>query len=258
MGVALSKNSADMVANIWNNSVATTNVKNTNQTSQGQTAIMNNCDIFTEGGNANLSQNATQVLNIQQFTTNQNQQQTTNLVNQKLLQQAQSSLSNFGVGVASAINNMSIATNVTNSMQVQMNTANTNVNNSMQTFVCNDSVIDTGGGNLDKSQLSNQNIISAQTTSSDSWQSITNTISQSAQQTATATVAGFSFGTILIAILGVVLLIVLARAFAGMSQKKKQNNNETSAKSKPGKTGKTGEPGKTANLGGGKKDKEKS
>ena len=234
MGAAVSSNTAKMAVGIYNKMLSTVNVTNTNATNNTQTDILSTCDIFTEGGTVNLSQNSSQALQIQQYTTNRNQQQATNTVNQQLLQQAQSTISNYGIGVAAAINNMSMATNISTAVDSAINTSNTNVANSLQSLVCTDgSVIDTGGGDFIAVQTSGQDITTTQTTTTSNWQDIVNSVTQSAQQTASATVTGFSIGGILLAVLGVVLVLVLVSAFAKMGKDKDKTETKLEGGGKP-------------------------
>jgi hypothetical protein len=214
MGAAITKNTAAMTADVYNSATSTTNVMNTNTNQTAQMRVIDKCNIFSEGGAIDLSETGTQVLNVTQYTNNRNAQQAQNLINQKLLQAAQSTVSDYGIGVAAAINNMSMATNVSTSMQQAINDSNANINNQMQSWDCDNSDVDSGGGPINAAMNSNQSLLASQATYNTQLQSITNSVSQSAQQTAQAAVTGFSLGSILMVIAGVILLIILAKVFA--------------------------------------------
>jgi hypothetical protein len=250
MGAAISENTADMAADVFNSTTSNTNSTNTNVTNDKQERVLDNCDLFTEGGSADLSQNASQALNIQQYNTSRNKQQATNLINQKMLQAAQSTVSGYGIGIAAAINNMNMVTNVTTSMQSNINESNRNVVDALQSFSCINSTIDTGGGPLTMAQNNNQDIIAAQTNHADNWQSIVNNISQSAQQTASASVTGFSIGGILMAVLGAILVLVLVVTFAKMANKNSDGGGEGGGGGGGGESAIEGDAVKAALLGG--------
>ena len=204
-----------MLTAVYSDATSTTNVVNTNSNTLSQSIDWDNCTVIS-GGDINISQAATQVQSIVQTATMQNEQVAETTVNQSLLQQAQSTVSDWGIGVAAAQNNMSVTAALSTSMQSVINSSFSNLNSASQNFVCTNSTFISQGA-ISETQTGGQEISASQTTNTSQTQSITNAVSQVATQTATATVAGVDLVGMIVAV--VVLLVVAGIVFAIVKSK---------------------------------------
>jgi hypothetical protein len=212
MGATISSNAATMATDVYTSALSTTNVANVNQQIQSSNITIDDC-VIVAGGNVDITQNSEQALQAQQYSTIYNSQIAATDVNQQLLQQAQSTTSGWGIGVASATNNMNITASVASSLTSAINVSNTNVNSSSQSITCVDSTI-VATGDVSISQTSSQSLAATQTADVTQMQSVTTTVDQAASQSATATVTGFSLSGIIIIVAAVFVgVVVLKMAF---------------------------------------------
>ena len=212
MGATISSNAATMATEVYTQTLSTTNVANVNTNVISNNITIDDCVIVAEG-DVDITQNSEQALQAQQYSTIYNSQIAATDVSQQLLQQAQSTTSGWGIGVASATNNMNITASVANSLSSAINVSNTNLNSSSQTISCVDSTI-VSGKNISISQASSQSLAATQTADVTQMQSVTTTVDQAASQSATATVTGFSLsGIIIIVAAAIVGVVVLKMAF---------------------------------------------
>lgn len=219
MGASISSNAAAMVADVYSSSTSTTTITDVNSNASAQAIVLDSCDI-TAGDDINITQTMTQVQNIQQTASVQNTQLSTTSVDQSLIQEAQSSVSSWGIGVASASNAMSVATSVSTSVKNAVDVSFSNLNSSAQAILCSNSTMNSGG-NVNISQYAAQAITATQVSTSTNLQSVTTDVSQSATQTATATVSGLDFmgmivaGIVLVVVIGIVMAVIKAKLTKG-------------------------------------------
>ena len=219
MGASISSNAAAMVADVYSSSTSTTTITDVNSNASSQTMVFDNCTV-TAGDDINITQAMTQVQNIQQTASVQNTQLSTTSVDQSLIQEAQSSVSSWGIGVASASNAMSVATSVSTSVKNAVDVSFSNLNSSAQAILCSNSTMNSGG-NVNISQSGAQAITATQVSTSTNLQSVTTDVSQSATQTATATVSGLDFmgmivaGIVLVVVIGIVMAVIKAKLTKG-------------------------------------------
>jgi hypothetical protein len=206
-----------MVADVYSASTSTTTITDVNSNAAAQTFVMDQCNISAEL-DINITQSVSQLQSIQQTASVQNTQLSTTSVDQSLIQQAQSSVSSWGIGVAAASNNMSVATSVSTSVKNAVDESFSNLNSLTQNIVCSNSSLTSNSGSVNISQTGAQSISATQLSESDNLQSVTTDVSQSASQTATATVSGLDLmgmivaGIVLTVVLGVVMAIVKSKA----------------------------------------------
>lgn len=198
MGVASSKNVASAVANVLNY------VQNsTTASADGVNYLKNNttfkdCTVILSGdlnveNYATISQTSTQILTATQDTSIQND------IQQKMLQEAVSKVGSLGIGYADASNTASMLCNVTNNIINTMNASIQNFSFSSNTFTCDSSYIK--AKNINISQASSTNFVSDQTLNNSQTTDIINTVSQSIEQKASATVQGLAAFLIALAVL---------------------------------------------------------
>ena len=219
MGASISSNAASMVADAYSSSTSTTTISDENNNNSAQSIVLEGCNI-TSVGDISIAQTASQIQSIQQTASVQNSQISTTSINQSLLQEAQSSVSSWGIGVAAASNNMNVATSVSTSVKSAVDITLANTNTAIQDFICSNSSI-MSGGDVSISQSVGQSISSTQDTSVSSLQSVTTDITQTATQTATATVSGIDFTTLII---GAIVLFVVIGIVMAIVKSKMQSN----------------------------------
>ena len=198
MGGASSRNVSNAVANVLNY------VQNsTTASAEGVNYLKNNVDLqnctiilqgnFNVDSYANVSQTSTQIVTAMQDTSIKND------VQQKMLQEAVSKVGSLGIGFADASNTASMLCNVTNQIINTMKASISNFTYSSNTFTCTSSYIK--ANNLNISQSTSTNFISEQTLNNSQTTEIVNTVSQSIEQKASATVQGLAGFLIALALL---------------------------------------------------------
>lgn len=204
MGQAKSKNTVDALAEIANDVVNKNTQKNNQQNSCSASVNLDNCYVKGSVQVKNLCSVTDFSKMMQQTNTNTD---VTNEIAQKLAQQATSSLGFGGIGVSDASNSASVtATATSNIKDVTVNSSDQAVQ-STTNLNCENSQIE---GNVDVENILNGNFISNQFQNSTSIQDISNKISQSVSQTATAKVTGIAGALIALAI----LIIAIGYSFA--------------------------------------------
>jgi len=131
----------------------------------------------------------------------------TNQIGQELQQLAESKVGFLGIGYAKASNSASTTANSTNTVKNIMTAACNQLNYNDQTFICNRSTINAKNLNIDFS--SKTDFMSSQTLDNKQTTDLSNQITQSIQQKASATVqGGLGFLLILLLIIAVVAYVL--------------------------------------------------
>ncbi len=217
MGLSLSSNAASMVTDVYSSSTSTTTITNTNANNNSQDLVLDGCDISAVSGDVNIAQSVVQAQSIQQTASVQNSQISTTAINQSLIQQAQSTVSSWGIGAAAASNNMNVAASVSTSVKNAVDISFQNLNSSAQAIICANSSI-SGGDSVNISQSASQSIAATQVSTSTNLQDVSTDVAQSAQQTATATVSGVDLvgvivaAIVLVVVVGIVMAIIKAKS----------------------------------------------
>jgi len=159
---------------------------------------LDKCTIILKGdfnvdNYAQVSQTSTQIITAVQDTNIQND------IQQKMLQEATSKVGSLGIGFADASNTASMLCNVTNQIINTMAASIQNFTYSQNSFTCTDSYIK--ANNLNISQTTTTNFVSDQTLNNSQTTDIINTVSQSIEQKASATVQGIAGFLIALALL---------------------------------------------------------
>lgn len=205
MGGAVSSNVAQQLSSISNN-ISQNTVVNQTQIDNTSSAInLTGCNI-TAGGNVNMSilnkniQTAKQIVSATQNST------VTNDIQQKLLQEANSTVGALGLGYADASNSSSQMANASTTISNAMNVASNQISITQSDINCTNSTI-TAQGSVAFTIGSDSNFISNQTVKNSQVTNVANTISQTAQQKATASIQGLT------GLLLAIALIIIAVGF---------------------------------------------
>lgn len=204
MGQANTKNTVDALAEIANKAVTDNAQKNKQQSSCSASVNLENCQITGELQVKNLCSVTDFSKMIQTANTNTN---VSNDIAQKLAQQATSSLGFGGIGVADANNSASVTATATSNIKDVTKNLSEQAVQATANLTCENSLIE---GNVDVENILNGNFISNQFQNSTAIQDISNKISQSVTQTATAKVTGIAGALIALAI----LIIAIGYSFA--------------------------------------------
>lgn len=190
MGAAVSSNVSDQISSITNN-ISQNTVVNQTQIDNTSSAInLTQCNI-TSGGSVNMSilnkniQTAKQIVSATQNAT------VTNDIQQKLLQEASSTVGALGIGFADASNSSSQMANSSTTISNAMNVASNQIGITSSDINCTNSTI-TAQGSVAFTIGSDSNYISDQTVKNKQVTNVANSISQTAQQKATASVEGLT------------------------------------------------------------------
>ena len=204
MGQANTKNTVDALAQIAND-VVNENTQNSKQKSSCSASVhLENCDITGKLQVKNLCSITDFSKMTQKANTNTN---VSNDIAQKLAQQATSSLGFGGIGVADASNSASVTATATSNIKDETTNISTQAAKATSNLTCENSLIE---GNVDVENILNGNFISNQFQNSTAIQDISNKISQSVTQTATAKITGIAGALIALAI----LIIAIGYSFA--------------------------------------------
>ena len=208
MGASVSNNVADQISSITNN-ISQNTVVNQTQIDNTSSAInLTQCNI-TAGANVNMSilnkniQTAKQIVSATQNST------VTNDIQQKLLQEASSTVGSLGLGYADASNASSQMANASTTISNAMNVSSNQISITQSDINCTNSTI-TAQGSVAFTIGSDSNFISNQTVKNSQVTNVANTISQTAQQKATAYVQGLTGF-----LLGIALIIIAVGFTAG-------------------------------------------
>ena len=211
MGASVSKNTAESMASVTNTVENSTTVTNNDMTNQENNLELNNCSVDVRN-NINVKQFAEQIAKNRQIATGLSSTDLQNDIQQKMMQEAMSSVGSMGIGYADANNSASMFANASNDVKNTVATISQNIVDSDNTISCNDSVI--RAKNINITQGLNNDYVNDQVAKSDNISKIANTISQTAQQKATAKVAGLAVFIIALAI----LIIALGWSFSEVAQ----------------------------------------
>ncbi len=211
MGAAISSNTASAITNVLNYVQQSTNT-NTNAVSSIQDNVnFNNCYIDLTGDfsietAATVSQTANQIVSAAQNTTLQND------IVQKMLQEATSKVGSLGIGYAEATNATSQLCNITNQILNTMNSSINQFSTIDNSFTCNSSTIK--AKNLSINFTNENNFVAEQTIANSQINDITNSVTQSSEQKASATVQGLAGLLIAIALIIAALGYAIAKPLA--------------------------------------------
>ena len=198
MGAAQSSNVAQATSNVATDISSSTSV-NSYQLNNGVTGVnLWHCNILLHGDfNVQAMQNV--YLKNSQITNVKNSSSLHNNVQQSVLQNAISKVGSMGVGFAQAINNTSLFCNISNNVIYNVSQASSQFNNQAQTFDCQDSTI--VADNLNINFTNSAEFYNKQVLDNTNVTDVTNEISQTVTQKASATVqglAGFLIGLALV------------------------------------------------------------
>jgi hypothetical protein len=198
MGASVSRNTAEAMASVTNTVDNSTTVTNNNITTQANEINLNQCFVDVKNS-INVQQYAEQLAKNKQITQGMSNTDLKNDIQQKMMQEAMSSVGSMGIGFADASNSASMFASATSTVTNTVADTATNIANSKNQINCNDSVI--RAGNIDINQGLSNEYSNDQVAKSDNVTKIATTISQTAQQKATAKVAGLAGFLIALAIL---------------------------------------------------------
>lgn len=198
MGAAVSSNVAQATSEVSNSISSSTTVNSTQLNNQRQNTRLWNC-IINLSGDFNWDAIQTTDIKNQQITKVNNQSSLDNKIQQSVLQSAISKIGSLGIGFASASNSASTFCTVTNAVMYAVSQSASQFNSQSSSFDCTNSTIIARNLNIHfstSSEFYNQQILE-----NSSVTTITNDISQSISQKASATVeglAGFLIGLALV------------------------------------------------------------
>jgi hypothetical protein len=198
MGAAVTKNTSNAVSKVANyvNNSTTTNTAQVNNISQN--IITKNCtflardDIRIQAASSLMAKN-------DQIVESKSNTNLNNDIQQKMLQEASSTVGSMGLGYAESSNTANMTVESTSDVVNAVNTAAKQFNSTNQNFICNGSVFK--GKNIDINFSNTSNFLSKQTVGASNMTSIINKISQTAKQKATAKVEGMAGFLIALAVL---------------------------------------------------------
>jgi Tfp pilus assembly major pilin PilA len=211
MGASVSKNTAEAMASVTNTVDNSTTVTNNNITAQANEINLNECFVDVKNS-INIKQYAEQLAKNKQITQGMSNTDLKNDIQQKMMQEAMSSVGSMGIGYANASNSASMFASATSTVTNAVADTATNIANSKNQINCNDSVI--RAGNIDINQGLSNEYSNDQVAKSDNVTKIATTISQTAQQKATAKVAGL--GGFLIAL--AILIVAMGWSFSEVAE----------------------------------------
>lgn len=208
MGAAQTRNSSEVIANISNfvdssttvNSNAVNNVRNS--IALYECSLKAKQDVNIETVSKSVQKNNQIVKAKQDANLNNN-------IQQKILQESLSKVGSLGIGFASASNSTTVIANASNEIINAMNVSSNQYSTVNNSFNCNNSTI--LAKNINIAFESYGSFLSEQTLKNDQVAAITNEISQSVQQKATAEVEGISGMLILLLIVIAVLIYVVMK-----------------------------------------------
>lgn len=198
MGGSVSKNTAQAMADVSNSISNSTTASNTNISDQTNTINSSGCKIIAKG-DININQTAKVAATNKQVASGMSDSDVKNNIQQKMMQEAMSSVGSMGIGYADASNSASMFASSTTDVVNTVKTEATQISNMSNHITCTDSVI--RAQNINITQGLDANFLSDQVAKSNNITKIANTISQVAQQKATAKVAGLAGFILALAVL---------------------------------------------------------
>lgn len=211
MGSAQSSNVASAIADV-SNFVSNSTVANVAQAQsiQNSTEFIN-CDVKLSG-DLNVSDISNVIQQSTQIVSAKNDANVANNIQQQMLQQAQSTVGFMGIGFADANNSASEMVNATSNISNAMTTSASQFEQISSDFICDNSTII--ANNLNIGFNNTGSMIANQTLNNDQVADITNNISQTITQKATATVQGISALLILIVIIIAIIVWGVTRTLS--------------------------------------------
>jgi len=197
MGAAISTNTASAISNV----ATSISQKTTTNTSQADairnTITLNDCTINT--GEFNVDEQSSTIQSNTQIANSLQKADVLNDIQQKMLQEAASTVGSFGVGFADANNSASMLVNASTTITNLMDTKCSQYSNVNQSFTCDRSTINAKDININLK--SSGDFISDQLASNNQVTSVVNKVTQTAQQKATAAVEGLAGFLLALAVL---------------------------------------------------------
>ena len=216
MGAAQSQNVANAVSTVSNDIKNLTSVNNYQQNNNQQIVDINKC-LIEARKEFIINFSSQLILRSEQITQVKNQTSLYNSVQQAVLQQAMSKIGSMGVGFATAINNTSLFCSLNNNIINSVNQGSSQFSNTVQQFACKDSVIITDKFNISFNNVSD--FYNKQILDNSSVNDVTNEITQSIKQKASATVEGLTGFLIGIALIIAALGYAIAKPLSSGSTK---------------------------------------
>lgn len=211
MGAAQSSNVASAVSNVAS-FISNSTVANVAQAQEIQNSTdFTNCDVKLSG-----DLNITDVTNVIQQSTQiayaKNDASVANNIQQQMLQEATSQVGFLGIGYADANNSCNEMVNASSNISNAMTTSASQFEQVSSEFICDNSTII--ANNLNIGFTNTGSMIANQTLNNDQVANITNNISQTVTQKATATVQGISSFLILIVIIIAIIVWGVTRTLS--------------------------------------------
>ena len=216
MGAAQSQNVANAVSTVSNDIKNLTSVNNYQQNNNQQIVDINKC-LIEARQEFIINFSSQLILRSEQITQVKNQTSLYNSVQQAVLQQAMSKIGSMGVGFATATNNTSLFCSLNNNIINSVNQGSSQFSNTVQQFACKDSVIITNKFNISFNNVSD--FYNKQILDNSSVNDVTNEITQSIKQKASATVEGLTGFLIGIALIIAALGYAIAKPLSSGSTK---------------------------------------
>lgn len=202
-GVSIASNTASAVASAYTNVVNNTNVLQNQSVVQSQSVTLENCDINSKQSNnismsANLKQSMQQIANVENDTT------IANSIAQALAQAATSSVGVGVIGIADSNNTASTYANMSTNVSNYVKFSSKQSSSANQSFTCQNSTIVSSDGGFNLSMQETGDVSQYQADNVMNQTKVSNTITQTIKQTATAS-TGMSWWVVLaIAIVAIV------------------------------------------------------
>jgi len=204
MGAAQTKNSSEIIASI-SNFVDNSTTVNSNAVNDVRNRVeLNECKL--KAGEVNIETISKSVQKNNQIVNAKQDANLNNNIQQKMLQESLSKVGSLGLGFANASNSTTVIANASNEIINAMNVSSNQYSTVHNSFNCNNSTI--LAKNINIAYESYGSFLSEQTLKNDQVAAITNEISQSVDQKATAEVEGISGMIILLLIVLAVLVYV--------------------------------------------------
>ena len=199
MGAAVSNNIAKATSDVANSIDNSTSVNSSQLNDTSSTVNLWHCSIEVQK-DFNITGAQEVYLKNDQITKVSSQSTLSNKVQQSVLQNAISQIGSLGIGFAEAINNTSLFCSISNNVINNVSQSSTQFNKQANTFDCTESTIKVGGNfNINFSNTSD--FFNKQVMDNSNITNITNDISQSITQKASATVQGLAGFLIALAVL---------------------------------------------------------
>ena len=200
MGAANSSNVTNVATDIGNTIQNSTTINQQQITSFTKKITFSNCDMTsTTGGFAATIYGITKLRQGQMDNVNGDVSLANNVA-QSAIQSATSKVGSLGIGYANASNAVNMLCNVTNDVISNVSANETQIATSQDNISCNNTRINVRG-NITFSITDSVDLVQTMVVKNSQVDNISNTVSQSVKQTASATVEGIAGALIAIAIL---------------------------------------------------------